>query len=166
MTQYEAEGLVQILKRRNREEKTSIENLWISQKLRVEAERSHTMRRIEQRISLARIALVKAADEKHNARGKDNWSVCALDYETKRAALVETQRELAEMNTYYQGSLRELVNKRDSSLRRLAQEYGKEYAEIMSKVERPKLEETVNYWKHRYNAVMEELKKLKETSAA
>lgn len=166
MTQQEAEALVRILKNRNAEEKTSIENVYNAEHRRMEEDRNHSMRRIEQRIHTARLALASAADAKHKAKGKPDWAVCAAEYEVKRAVLVDTTRELSEMNVYYQGVFRELRNKRDYNYRRLVQAYSKEYAEIMSKVEYPEKEEKVNYWKAKYYALKEEMKKLQEEKAA
>lgn len=162
MTQQEAEALVRILKNRNAEEKTSIENVYNVEHRRTEEDRNHTMRRIEERITNARIAMSVAADKKHRARGKEDWKVRVVEYEEKRAALVSTQRELSEMSIYYQGVFREQLNKRDYNYRRLAQQYAKEYAEIMSKVENPEKEEKVNYWRNKYYALKEEMKKLQE----
>lgn len=166
MTQQEAEALVRILKNRNAEEKTSIENVYNADHHRMEQDRNHTMRRIEERITNARIAMSVAADKKHQARGKEDWKVRVVEYEEKRAEFVSTQRELSEMNIYYQGVFRELRNKRDYNYRRLAQQYAKEYAEIMSKVENPEKEEKVSYWKNKYKALKEEMKKLQEEKAA
>lgn len=166
MTQQEAEALVRILKNRNAEEKTSIENVYNADHHRMEQDRNHTMRRIEERITNARIAMSLAADKKHQARGKEDWKVRVVEYEEKRAALVSTQRELSEMSIYYQGVFRELRNKRDYNYRRLAQQYAKEYAEIMTKVENPEKEEKVSYWKNKYYALKEEMKKLQEEKAA
>lgn len=166
MTQQEAEALVRILRNRNHEEKTSIENVYNAEKHRIEEDRNHTMRRIEERITNARIAMSVAADKKHRARGKEDWNVRVVEYEEKRAAFVSTQRELSEMNVYYQGVFRELLNKRDYNYRRLAQQYAKEYAEVMSKVERVNDEEKVSYWKHKYYATKAELEKLREERAA
>lgn len=166
MTQLEAEALVRILKNRNAEEKTSIENVYNADHHRMEQDRNHTMRRIEERITNARIAMSLAADKKHQARGKEDWKVRVVEYEEKRAEFVSTQRELSEMNIYYQGVFRELRNKRDYNYRRLAQQYAKEYAEIMSKVENPEKEEKVSYWKNKYYALKEEMKKLQEERAA
>ena len=166
MTQLEAEALVRILKNRNAEEKTSIENVYNADHHRMEQDRNHTMRRIEERITNARIAMSVAADKKHQARGKEDWKVRVVEYEEKRAEFVSTQRELSEMNIYYQGVFRELRNKRDYNYRRLAQQYAKEYAEIMSKVENPEKEEKVSYWKNKYYALKEEMKKLQEEKAA
>ena len=166
MTQQEAEALVRILKNRNAEEKTSIENVYNADHHRMEQDRNHTMRRIEERITNARIAMSVAADKKHQARGKEDWKVRVVEYEEKRAEFVSTQRELSEMNIYYQGVFRELRNKRDYNYRRLAQQYAKEYAEIMSKVENPEKEEKVSYWKNKYYALKEEMKKLQEEKAA
>ena len=56
MTQVEAEAMVRILKNRNAEEKTSIENVYNVDHRRTEEERNHSMRRIEQRIHTARLA--------------------------------------------------------------------------------------------------------------
>ena len=67
MTQLEAEALVRILKNRNAEEKTSIENVYNVDHRRTEEERNHSMRRIEQRIHTARLALASASDAKHKA---------------------------------------------------------------------------------------------------
>lgn len=166
MTQLESEGLIRILKNRNHEEKTSIENVYSAEKHRIETDRNHAMRRIEQRIHTARLAKDAAADAKHKTRGKKDWAVHAAEYEAKRAILIETQRELSEMNTYYQGVFRDLQNKRDYNLRRLVQNYSKEYADIMSKVERKDDEEKVSYWKHKYYATKAELEKLREERAA
>lgn len=166
MTQLEAEALVRILKNRNAEEKTSIENVYNAEHRRMEEDRNHSMRRIEQRIHTDRLALASAADAKHKAKGKADWAVCAAEYEVKRAVLIETQRQLSEMNVYYQGVFRELRNKRDYNYRRLAQQYAKEYAEIMSKVEYPEKAENVSYWKNKYYALKEEMKKLQEERAA
>ena len=166
MTQLEAEALVRILRNRNLEEKTSIENVYNAEKHRIEEDRNHTMRRIEERITNARIAMSVAADKKHRARGKEDWNVRVVEYEEKRAVFVSTQRELSEMNVYYQGVFRELRNKRDFNYRRLAQQYAKEYAEIMSKVERVNDEEKVSYWKHKYYATKAELEKLREERAS
>lgn len=166
MTQQEAEALVKILKNRNAEEKTSIENVYNADHHRIEEDRNHTMRRIELRIHTARLELSVASEAKHNARGKDDWSVRAAEYEAKRYALVNIQRELSEMNIYYQGVFRDLRNKRDYNYRRLAQQYAKEYAEIMSKVEYSEKEEKVSYWKNKYYALKEEMKKLQEERAA
>ena len=166
MTQLEAEALVRILRNRNLEEKTSIENVYNAEKHRIEEDRNHTMRRIEERITNARIAMSVAADKKHRARGKEDWNVRVVEYEEKRAVFVSTQRELSEMNVYYQGVFRELLNKRDYNYRRLAQQYAKEYAEVMSKVERVNDEEKVSYWKHKYYATKAELEKLREERAA
>ena len=166
MTQQEAEALVRILKNRNAEEKTSIENVYNAEHRRMEEDRNHTMRRIEERITNARIAMSVAADKKHRARGKEDWNVRVVEYEEKRAVFVSTQRELSEMSIYYQGVFRELLNKRDYNYRRLAQQYAKEYAEIMSKVEYPEKEEKVNYWRAKYYALKEEMKKLQEEKAA
>lgn len=166
MTQQEAQDLITILKRRKGEEKTSIENEYNAEHHRTDADRNHAMRRIEERIYQARMAVVKAKEDKANNRNQEKWPEYARAYEAKRAILVETQRELTEMNVYYQGVFRDLRNKRDYKLRRLAQEYGKEYADIMSKVNRPKTEETVSYWRHMYHAVAEELRQLKESKVA
>ena len=166
MTQLEAEALVRILRNRNLEEKTSIENVYNAEKHRIEEDRNHTMRRIEERITNARIAMSVAADKKHRARGKEDWTVRVVEYEEKRAVFVSTQRELSEMNVYYQGVFRDLRNKRDYNYCRLAQQYAKEYAEIMSKVERVNDEEKVSYWKHKYYATKAELEKLREERAA
>ena len=166
MTQLEAEALVRILKNRNAEEKTSIENVYNADHRRIEEDRNHSMRRIEERITNARIAMSLAADKKHQARGQEDWKVRVVEYEEKRAALVSTQRELSEMNVYYQGVFRELRNKRDYNYRRLAQQYAKEYAEIISKVEYSEKEEKISYWKNKYYALKEEMKKLQEERAA
>lgn len=166
MNQQEAQDLLNILKRRNLEERSSIENAYNVEKKHAEEDRSHAMRRIEERITKARIIMSESADKKHRARGTDDWSACVLDYENKRADFVSTQRELSEMNVYYQGVFRELLNKRDYNLRRLVQQYSKEYAEIMSKVERVNDEEKVSYWKHKYYATKAELEKLREERAA
>lgn len=166
MTQLEAEEKIRILKNRNAEEKASIENVYNADKHRNEEDRKHTMRRIEDRITNARIAMSVAADKKHRARGKDDWKKCVVEYEEKRAVFISTQRELSEMNVYYQGVFRDLRNKRDYNYCRLAQQYAKEYAEIMSKVERVNDEEKVSYWKHKYYATKAELEKLREERAA
>ena len=86
MTQLEAEALVRILRNRNLEEKTSIENVYNAEKHRIEEDRNHTMRRIEERITNARIAMSVAADKKHRARGKEDWNVRVVEYEEERAA--------------------------------------------------------------------------------
>lgn len=166
MTQQDAEVLVRILKRRNSEEKASIENVFNLEHHRMEDDRNHTMRRIEQRIHTARLALASAADAKHKAKGKSDWTVCAAEYEAKRALLIETQRELSEMNVYYQGLFRELRNKRDYNYRCLAQEYSKEYADIMSKVDPANNKEKVSYWKNKYYALKEEMLKLQQEKVA
>lgn len=173
MTQQEAENMFSILKRRNLEKKTVIENSWKFEKQKFELDRKHTLKRLEQRLLDAQFKLIEARDKLFKEKTtSDNWKLLAIDVNMAKAAVREIHTEREELNRYYQSVFRDLIQKRDHALREIATDYGKERARIMDKVEYPHREEKVQYWRDKYYQLKEktdrlesELNKLKTEAA-
>lgn len=167
MTQYEADAMVSILKRRMAEERTTVENAWKFEKQGKELERKHSLKRIDKRLLEAQLKLTEARDKLFKEKTtSDNWKLLAIDVNMAKAALREIYSEREELSRYYQNVFRDLVNKRDHSLRAIVIDYGKERASIMSKVEQSDREDRVQYWRDKYYKLKAEVDKLKEEKAA
>lgn len=167
MTQFEAEELVRILKRRHQEEKELIEKTYSLQKDQLEADRKHTINRLSEKENKAHIELAEAKAEMFKTkRGSDEWKEKMIKVKECGAKLKTICREISDMNRYYQNEFHNNREKRDSKFRNLVTQYIIEHAKIMIQVERKPKEDQVNYWKQKFYRAEEELKKLKETSAA
>lgn len=161
MTQQEAEGIIAILKRRKSEEVASIEQMYEQEHQKLEADRSHSVKRVSGHIKDYQKRLVEAKDDMFKARGKENWKEKALAVKTVSAALMEYQHELAELNRYYRDQLHKNRDRRDNSLRKLNTKYSEERARVMDKIEYPHREDQVKYWKAKYYHLKNEMAKLK-----
>ena len=64
MTQQEAEGIIAILKRRKSEEVASIEQMYEQEHQKLEADRSHSVKRVSGHIKDYQKRLVEAKEEK------------------------------------------------------------------------------------------------------
>ena len=164
MTQFEAEGLLHILKRRKAEEVSLIEQMYEVERQRLESDRLQTMNRIAGHINQYQIELVHAKDESFKARGKEDWKEKALKVKEVCAMLTSSQRELAEVNRFYQSEFKLNRDKRDESLRRLNTKISEERSRILIQVEYPKKEEQTNYWKQKYYQLKAEVDKMKKTA--
>ena len=166
MTQYEAEGLIAILKRRKSEEVTLIEGKWEAERKKLEADRIHTINRLHGCLKEYQMLLVDAKDKVFKARGTEEWKQLKIEEKNVSALVIEKSRDISEMNRYYQNQFKDLRDKRDKDLRELTSKYSEEHSRIMNQVVRPLKEEQVNYWKQKFYRAAEELKKLKEIHAA
>lgn len=167
MTQFEAEELVRILKRRHQEEKTLIEKTYSLEREQLESDRKHTINRLSEKESIAQKELAEAKAEMFKAkRGSDEWKERILKVKECGAALKAICREISDMNRYYQNEFQANRDRRDTKFRNLVTQYSIEHAQIMVKVERKPKEDLINYWKQKFYKAEEELKKLKEISAA
>lgn len=173
MTQQEAEGLKQILKRRRSEEVSLIEQKWESERKKLEADRKHSLDRMHEKLGKLQQDLVNAKEESHKAQNTEKF----FDLKRKEKEITSQLRqlfyEIGEMNRYYQEEFKALRDKRDDDLRKLNQRHCEERARIDLQVERKPKEEQLNYWKQKFYKTAEELKKvtedlqkLKETNAA
>lgn len=165
MTQYEADGLISVLKRRKAEEVTLIEQKWEAERQRLEADRTHTMNRIHEHLKDSHVSLVNTKDEMYKARGKEDWKEKALAVKTASALVSGHQRELASLNRYYQEEFKHLRDKRDEELRKLSTKYSEERSRIMQQVTYPNREDQAKYWKYKYYQLKAEVDKIKEKVA-
>lgn len=173
MTQQEAEGLKQILKRRRGEEVTLIEQKWEAERQKLEADRKHSLDRMHEKLSKLQQDLVNAKEESHKAQNTEKFFDLKRKEKVISSQLRQLFYEIGEMNRYYQEEFKALRDKRDDDLRKLNQRHCEERARIDLQVERKPKEEQLNYWKQKFYKTAEELKKvtedlqkLKETKAA
>ena len=160
MTQHEAEGLISILKRRKSEEVTLIEQKWEADRLRLEADRTHTMNRVHEKLKKVQIRLVEAKEEVHQTHGGNNWKEKKLAQNQVTEQINELHRELASLNRYYQEEFKHLRDNRDEELRKLHTKYSEERSRIMSQVTYPNREEQAKYWKCKYYQLKDEVEKI------
>ena len=166
MTQYEAEGLCSILKRRQADEKTEVEKRYEADRKRLDEDQRHSIARITAHINEAQQRLVEAKDDVFMAKGKPEWKEKALAQKAASAVLSGYYEQLQEVRRWYKDEFRRLLDRRDQEFRRIVTKYSIERESIRSKVVYPSKEEKVNYWKQKFYAVAEELRKLKEEKAA
>lgn len=162
MTQFEAEGLIAILKRRKGEEITLIEKKWEAERQKLEADRKHTLNRMHEQTKIYQRCLVNAKEEAHKAQNTENFFELKREEKEVSESLKKHCYDISEMNRYYQNEFKHLRDKRDQELRELNTKYSEERSRIMTQVVKPMKEEQVNYWKQKFYRVSEELKKLKE----
>lgn len=167
MTQFEAEELVRILKRRHQEEKELIEKTYSLEREQLEADRKHTINRLSEKEVKAQKELAEAKAEMFRThKSSEEWKEKVLKVKELGASLKAIVREISDMKRYYQNEFQANRDKRDSKFRNLVTQYSIEHAKIMIQVERKPKEDQVNYWKQKFYRAEDELKKLKETSAA
>lgn len=167
MTQFEAEELVRILKRRHQEEKELIEKTYSLEREQLEADRKHTINRLSEKEVKAQKELAEAKAEMFRThKSSEEWKEKVLKVKELGASLKAIVREISDMKRYYQNEFQANRDKRDSKFRNLVTQYSIEHAKIMIQVERKPKEDQVNYWKQKFYKAEEELKKLKEISAA
>lgn len=167
MTQFEAEELVRILKRRHQEEKELIEKTYSLEREQLEADRKHTINRLSEKEVKAQKELAEAKAEMFRThKSSEEWKEKVLKVKELGASLKAIVREISDMKRYYQNEFQANRDKRDSKFRNLVTLYSIEHAKIMIQVERKPKEDQVNYWKQKFYRAEDELKKLKETSAA
>lgn len=173
MTQQEAEGLKQILKRRRGEEVTLIEQKWEAERQKLEADRKHSLDRMHEKLSKLQQDLVNAKEECHKAQNTEKFFDLKRKEKLISSQLRQLFYEIGEMNRYYQEEFKLLRDKRDEDLRKLNTRHSEERARIDMQVEQKPKEEQLNYWKQKFYKTAEELKKvtedlqkLKETKAA
>lgn len=165
MTQHEAEGLLSILKRRKAEEVTLIEQKWESERQRLEADRTHSMNRVHDKLNKAHIRLVEAKEAVRNTHGDETWKEKKLEVKRISEDMREMHRELASLNRYYQDEQNHARDKRDEELRKLNTKYSEERQRILSQVTYPNREEQAKYWKYKYFQLKAEVEKSKENVA-
>ena len=165
MTQHEAEGLISILKRRKAEEVTLIEHKWEAERQRLEADRTHSMNRVHDKLGKAQIRLVEAKEAVRNTHGDETWKEKKLEVKRISEDMREMHRELASLNRYYQDEFKHLRDKRDEELRKLTTKYSEERQRILSQVTYPNREEQAKYWKYKYYQLKAEVEKSKENVA-
>lgn len=165
MTQQEAEGLYQILKRRKAEEVTLIEQKWEAERQKLEADRKHTLNRLHEQSKLYQRSLVDAKEICHKAQNTDQF----FELKRQEKEIAEQLRihyfDISEMNRFYQNEFKNLRDKRDEDLRKLNTLYSEERARIALQVEKKPMEEQVNYWKQKFYRASEEIKELKKKIA-
>ena len=167
MTQFEAEELVRILKRRHQEEKELVEKTYSLEREQLEADRKHTINRLSEKEVKAQKELAEAKAEMFRThKSSEEWKEKVLKVKELGASLKAIVREISDMKRYYQNEFQANRDKRDSKFRNLVTQYSIEHAKIMIQVERKPKEDQVNYWKQKFYRAEDELKKLKETSAA
>lgn len=166
MTQYEAEGLCSILKRRQADEKTEVEKRYEADRKRLDFDQRHAIARITAHINEAQQRLVEAKDDVFKAKGKPEWKEKALAQKAASAVLSGYYEQLQEVRRWYKDEFRRLLDRRDQEFRRIVTKYSIERESIRSQIVYPSKEENVNYWKQKFYAVAEELRKLKEEKAA
>lgn len=166
MTQFEAEGLIAILKRRKGEEITLIEKKWEAERQKLEADRKHTLNRMHEQSKIYQRCLVNAKEEAHKAQNTENFFELKREEKEVSEQLKKHCYDISEMNRYYQNEFKHLRDKRDQELRELNTKYSEERSRIMTQVVKPMKEEQVNYWKQKFYRCAEELKRLKEKYAA
>ena len=167
MTQFEAEELVRILKRRHQEEKELIEKTYSLEREQLEADRKHTINRLSEKEVKAQKELAEAKAEMFRThKSSEEWKEKVLKVKELGASLKAIVREISDMKRYYQNEFQANRDKRDSKFRNLVTQYSIEHAKIMIQVERKPKEDQVNYWKQKFYRAEDELKKLKEISAA
>ena len=167
MTQFEAEELVRILKRRHQEEKELIEKTYSLEREQLEADRKHTINRLSEKEVKAQKELAEAQAEMFRThKSSEEWKEKVLKVKELGASLKAIVREISDMKRYYQNEFQANRDKRDSKFRNLVTQYSIEHAKIMIQVERKPKEDQVNYWKQKFYRAEDELKKLKEISAA
>lgn len=162
MTQQEAEGLKQILKRRKGEEVTLIEQKWEAERQKLEADRKHTLNRLHEKSGKLQQDLVNAKDEAFKARGTEAWKEKKLAEKTASQKVSDHHREISEMARYYQNEFKALRDKRDDELRKLNTRFSEERSRIDMQVDQKPKEEKVNYWKQKFYRASEEIKELKK----
>ena len=165
MTQHEAEGLIQILKRRKAEEVTLIEQKWEAERQRLESDRTHSMNRVHENMSKAHIRLVEAKEAVRNTHGDETWKEKKLQAKRIADEVNGYHRELASLNRYYQEEFRHVRDKRDEELRKLITKNSEERQRILSQVIQPNREDQVKYWRHKYYKLKAEVDKTKENVA-
>lgn len=165
MTQHEAEGLLSILKRRKAEEVTLIEQKWEAERQRLEADRTHSMNRVHDKLNKAHIRLVEAKEAVRNTHGDETWKEKKLEVKRISEDMREMHRELASLNRYYQDEQKHARDKRDEELRKLNTKYSEERSRIMQQVTYPNREDQAKYWKYKYYQLKAEVEKTKENVA-
>lgn len=165
MTQHEAEGLFSILKRRKAEEVTLIEQKWEAERQRLEADRTHSMNRVHDKLNKAHIRLVEAKEAVRNTHGDETWKEKKLEVKRISEDMREMHRELASLNRYYQDEQNHARDKRDEELRKLNTKYSEERQRIQSQVTYPNREDQAKYWKYKYYQLKAEVEKTKENVA-
>ena len=162
MTQQEAEGLMQILKRRRGEEVTLIEQKWEAERKKLEADCKHSLDRLHEKKGKLQQDLVNAKEECHKAQNTEKFFDLKRKEKGISSQLSQLFYEIGEMNRYYQEEFKLLRDKRDEDLRKLNTRHSEERARIDMQVKRKPKEEQMNYWKQKFYKTAEELKKVSE----
>ena len=137
MTQFEAEELVRILKRRHQEEKELIEKTYSLEREQLEADRKHTINRLSEKEVKAQKELAEAKAEMFRTnKSSEEWKEKVLKVTELGASLKAIVREISDMKRYYQNEFQANRDKRDSKFRNLVTQYSIEHAKIMIQVER------------------------------
>ena len=167
MKPQEVEEMIAILNRRKSEETSIIEQKYEMDRKKLEMDRNHSLKRLEEKKAKATEDLVKAKDEMFKAmKFSEDWKEKVQHVKECGALMKGFSRQMSELSKYYALEFQTIRDNRDSSLRKLITEFSIERARIMDKAERPNKEASVNYWKKKYYQKAEELKKLKKTCAA
>lgn len=166
MTQYEAEGLCSILKRRQADEKTAVEQRYNAARKALDSDQKHAVDRITAKIVEKQKLLIEAKDATFWAKGKPDWKEKALAEREIASVLGGLYEELKGIHRWYKDEFRRLLDKRDQDFRKIVSKYSIEREQIRSQIVYPAKEENVNYWKQKFYAVAEELRQLKEEKAA
>lgn len=167
MKQQEAEEMIAVLNRRKSEETNIIEQKYEMEREKMQLDQNHTLKRLEEKQNKAIMELEKAKEEMFKSiKFSEEWKEKVQHVKECGALMKSFSRQISELTKYYAGQLQTIRDNRDSSLRKLITDFSIERARIMDKVEHPKKEASVNYWKKKYYQKAEELKKLKKTCAA
>lgn len=161
MTQQESESVLSELKRKNKEQISSVYETYNNNRMKLISYQERSLERLYLAIKDIQIKLVYAKDEQFKARKKENWRDKALLVKQLSFELSRLHKEVRDINTYYKLEFRSNNEKRDNEIRKLHNEYNVEKERIMSKVDYPKSEDQIKYWKYMYYQQREEINNLR-----
>lgn len=165
MTQREVEEMIAVLDRRQDEERTIIEQLHEEQMKKMDADKEHTVKRIQENIKSTTQLLVGLKDEVFKEKSTESLKKKNMELERLKIVLKDYHDELNSVYQYYRTQRRSLLDKRDSRLMKNISDYSKQRSRLMLQVEYPKREEKASYWKAKYYKLKAEVDKQKGKAA-
>ena len=165
MTQREVEEMIAVLDRRQDEERAVIEQLHEEQMKKMDADKEHTVKRIQENIKSTTQLLVGLKDEVFKEKSTESLKRKNMEIERLKIVLKDYHDELNSVYQYYRTQRRSLLDKRDGRLMEIIQHFSKERSRLMSQVDYPKREEKASYWKAKYYKLKAEVDKKKEKAA-
>lgn len=165
MTQREVEEMLSVLDRRKDEERNIIERVHEEQMKKMNSDKEHTIKRIQDNIRSTATLLASLKDEVFMNKCSESWRRKMMELERMKIVLKEYQNELNAVYQYYRTQRRLLLDKRDGRLMEIIQHFSKERSRLMSQVDYPKREDKASYWKSKYYKLKAEVDKQKEKAA-